>query len=120
MAFIEKKTKQVFYQFHEKNPKFMITEIYLYTMPQKLSKCEVKAAQCGNTISLPLRFYVKSNFREFKHSKNVILALLQVLNFNFDKFEQFIKSQIYQNSKFVKMAIFEIQTLPTFFSCKIE
>ena len=43
-------------------------------MLQKLSKREVKAAQCGNTISLPLRFYVKSNFGEFKHSKNVIFG----------------------------------------------
>ena len=43
---------------------------YVCTMLQKLSKCEVKAARCGNfTICLPLRFYVKSNFGEFKQSK---------------------------------------------------
>ena len=47
----------------------------MYTMLRKLSKCEVKEAWCGNfTICLPLRFYVKSNFGEFKQSKNVIFA----------------------------------------------
>ena len=44
-------------------------------MLQKLSKCEVKAARCGNsTICLPLRFYVKTNFGEFKRFKNVIFG----------------------------------------------
>ena len=33
----------------------------LSTMLQKLSKWEDKAAGYGNTICLPLRFYVKSN-----------------------------------------------------------
>ena len=38
------------------------------TMLQKLSKCEVKAAQCGNfTICLPFRSYVKANSCELKH-----------------------------------------------------
>ena len=42
------------------------------TMLQKLSKCEVKAWLYWNLIILPpLRFYVKSNFSEFKRSKNV-------------------------------------------------
>ena len=42
------------------------------TMLQKLSKCEVKARLCWNLIMLPpLRFCVKSNFGEFKQSKNV-------------------------------------------------
>ena len=42
------------------------------TMLQKLSKCEVKAWLCWFLIILsPLRFYVKSNFGEFK---NVIFA----------------------------------------------
>ena len=37
------------------------------TMLQKLSKCEVKAAHCGNfTICLPLRFCMKSNFGNSK------------------------------------------------------
>ena len=36
---------------------------YPFTMLQKFSKCEVKAAWCVNfTILLPLKFYVKSNF----------------------------------------------------------
>ena len=79
-------------------------------MLQKLSKCEVIEAWCGNfTICLPLRFYMKSNFGEFKQSKMSFLALLEALNFNFSKFEPFLKSQIYQNSnltdsEMVKMA----------------
>ena len=45
----------------------------LYTMLQKLSKCEVKASICLSLIILlPLRYYVKSNLGEFKRSKNVI------------------------------------------------
>ena len=44
-------------------------------MLQKLSKCEVKAWFCWNLIILPqLRFYVKSNFVEFKQSKNVVFG----------------------------------------------
>ena len=93
---------------------------------QKLSECEVKAALCGNVvICLPLRFHVISNFGEFKRSKISFLTLLEVLNFDFIKFEPFLKSEIYQNSKFrvseiVKMAIFEIQILPKLISPKIE
>ena len=60
---------------------------------------------------------MKSNFDEFKRSNMSFLALLKVLNFNFSKFEPFLKSQIYQNSnlsvyKIDKMAIFETQILP--------
>ena len=51
------------------------------------------------------------------------LALSEVLNFNFSKFEPFLKSQIYQTSKLrvrvseiVKMAIFDNQILPKLFS----
>ena len=92
----------------------------LYTMLQKLSNCEVKAAQC-----LPLRFYVKSNFGDFKHSKNVIFGTFGGSEFWFDKFKPFLKSKIYQNSKLrvsenIKIAIFEIQILPKLFSRKIE
>ena len=55
-------------------------------------------------------------------------ALLEILNFDFSKFEPFFKSQIYQiyqNSKLrvseiVKMATFEILILPKIFSQKIE
>ena len=52
----------------------MISNTYLvYTLLQKLSKCEVKAWLCWNLIILPpLRFCVKSHFGEFKRSKNVI------------------------------------------------
>ena len=54
------------------------------TMLQKLSKCEVKAVLCGYfTICLPLRFYVKSNFGEFKQPKNVIFDHLETQNFEF-------------------------------------
>ena len=35
-----------------------------------------------------------------KGQKVSFLALLEVLKFNFSKFEQFFKAQIYQNSKF--------------------
>ena len=71
------------------------------TMLQKLSKCEVKAWLCCNLIILPLlRFYVKSNFGKFKRSKMAFFAILEVLNFDFSKFEQFFKSQIYKNSNF--------------------
>ena len=53
--------------FREKN--------YKGTMLQKLSKCEAKAWLCWMLMILPLfRFYVKSNFDEFKRSKNVIFG----------------------------------------------
>ena len=42
------------------------------TMLKKLSKCEVRVAWRG--ICLTLRFYVKSNFGEFKQSENVIFG----------------------------------------------
>ena len=44
------------------------------TMLQKFSKCEVKAWLWWKIILLPLRFYVKSNFDEFKRCKNVIFG----------------------------------------------
>ena len=69
-------------------------------MLQKLSKCEVKAARRRNfTICLPLRFYMKLNFGEFKYSRMSFLALLEVLNFDFSKLEPFLKSEIYLNLK---------------------
>ena len=74
---------------------------------------------------MPLRFHVKSNFGAFKLPKNVILAILEVLNFDFSsKFEHFFKSQIYHYpnfrvSKIVKKAIFAIQILPNLISRKI-
>ena len=80
------------------------TQIYIcstflipITMLQKRSKCEVKAAHCGNLPATQILREIK--FCEFKMSKMSFLALLKVLNFNFNKFEPFLKSQIYQNSK---------------------
>ena len=56
----------------------------LCTVLQKFSKCEVKAAWCGNLlILLPLKFYVKSNFGELKGSKIWFLAILEGLKFWF-------------------------------------
>ena len=53
------------------------------------------------------------------------LAILEVLNFEFDKFGLFFKSQIYQNSnlrvsEIVKMVIFEIQIFPKSILHKID
>ena len=46
---------------------YTFCQYYRYTMLQKLSKCEVKAWLCWNLIILlSFRFYVKSNFGEFK------------------------------------------------------
>ena len=71
------------------------------TMLQKLSKCEVKAWLYYYLISLmPLRYYVKSNLANSNSQEMSFLAILEVLNFEFDKFELFFKSQIYQNSNF--------------------
>ena len=45
------------------------------TMLQKLSKCEVKAWLCWHLIILlPLPFWVKSNFGQFKRYKNVVFG----------------------------------------------
>ena len=53
-------------------------------MLQKFSKCEVKAAWCGNfTILLPLKFYVKSNFGKIRISKNATLTVLEIFDFEF-------------------------------------
>ena len=86
-------------------------QCYKLTMLQKLSKCELKEAQCWNfIIILPLRFYVKSDFDEFKRWKMSFLALLEILNFNLSRFEPFLKFYIYQDSRLrvyeiVKMAL---------------
>ena len=110
------------------NPIVRKTKDYRYvnTMLQKLLKCEVKAAWYDNyTIWLTPKFYVKSNFGEFKWSKMSFWALSEVLNFNFSKFEPFCKSQINRNSKLsvseiVKVALFQIQILPKLISRKNE
>ena len=83
---------------------FRILDCHL-TMLKKLSKCEVKV---WNLIILPpLRFYVKSNFRKFKLSKNVIFGNFRGSEF----FEQlsspkFIKIQSSESHKIAKKDIF--------------
>ena len=63
------------------------------TMLQKLSKCEVKAALCGHCTILPsLRFYVKLDFVDSNSQKK---SILDVLNVDFSKFEQFFKARSY-------------------------
>ena len=58
----------------------------------------------------PLWFYVKSYFGQFKRSKSVILVFLEVLNFDFSKFEQLSSPKFTKNSKFrvSKIAINDI------------
>jgi len=72
-----------------------------FTLLQKLSKCEVKAWRCWNLIILlPLRIYVKSNFVNSNRPKMLFLAILDVLNFDFSKFEQLSSPKLPKNSKF--------------------
>ena len=72
---------------------------YICTMLQKLSNCEVKAWLCWNLIILlPLRFYVKSNFGEFKQSKNVVFGNIRGSEFWF----------------VVNLSNFQVQNLPKF------
>ena len=51
-------------------------------------------------LLLSLRFYVKSNFGEFRWSKMSFLAILEVLNFDSSKFEQLSSLKFTKNSKF--------------------
>ena len=68
-------------------------------MLQKLSKCEVKAWLCRNLINLlPLQFYVKSHFEEFKQSKNVVFGNIRGSEFWF----------------LVNLSNFQVQDLPKF------
>ena len=84
------------------------------TMLQKLSICEVKDRLCWNLIILlPLRFYVKSNFGEFKWSKNVTFVISEVLNFDLSKFEQL------SSPKFTKIQSLESLKLPKLISHEI-
>ena len=83
-----------------------------YTMLQKLSKCEVKAWLCWNLmILLPLRFCVKSNFGEFKQSKNVIFGNSRdsevwiLVNFGLESCSNWLKSK-FSTSKIAKNDIF--------------
>ena len=70
------------------------------TMLQKFSKCEVKAALCGNfVIFLPLRSLVKSILTDLKVSKTAIVTNLEALNFDFSEIVQFLKAQFCQKFK---------------------
>ena len=96
-------------------------------MLQKLTNVK-KLRQHGVEIS---QFACQSDFTwsqilvNSNSQKMSFLALSEVMNLNFCKFEAFLKFKNYQNSKLrvseiVKMAIFDIQILPKFISCKIE
>ena len=70
------------------------TSFHHSTMLQKLSKCEVKAWLCWDLIILPpLRFYVKSNFVEFRRFKNVIFGNFRGSQFGFYQIWATSKSQ---------------------------
>ena len=90
-------------------------------MLQKLSKCEVKAWLWWNLIILlPLRFYVKSNFGEFKRSKNVIFGnfrdseLWIFGKFGTWKLLKFTKNQNSEALKLPKMSFLDYLFLPKF------
>ena len=84
-------------------------------MLQKLSKCEVKAWLCWNSIILPpLRFYVKSNFGKFKRSNDVILAISGTQNFEFWKLLKFTKNQNWEPLKLSKMTFLDHLNSPKF------
>ena len=92
--------------------KYWIADIPDFTVLQKLSKCEFKAWLCWYLIILPpLRFCVKSNFGEFKQSKNVIFGNFRGSQFWFLVNLSNFQSQIYPNSKF---RISKIATNDTF------
>ena len=84
----------------------------LSTMLQKLSKCEVKDWLCWSAIILPpLRFYVKSNFGEFKRSKNVIFGNFRgsefwfLVNLGLESCSNLLKSK-FRVSKIAKNDVF--------------
>ena len=71
-----------------------------YTMLMNCSKCEVKAWLCRKLIILPpLQFYVKSNFSEFKPSKNVNFHNFRGSEFGFSLIWAIFNSQNCQNFK---------------------
>ena len=92
-------------------------KIFSATMLQKLSKCEVKAARSENfAMCLSLRFYVK--FWQIQMVKKCHFWLFYRFWISiFSKFEPFLKSQIYQNSKFGVSEIGKWQCL-TFKFCQ--
>ena len=119
-SWVELKPSTLLYLVHHGTFDLIFKCSSLNTMLQKLSKCEVEVWLCWNSIILPpLRFYVKSNFSKFKRSKNVILAILGILNFDFWSIWAFFKCQIYQNSNFrvseiAKMTFLDRLNLPKF------
>ena len=81
-------------------------------MLQKLSKCEVKDWLCWNSmILLPLQFFVKSTFGEFKRSKNVIFGnfsyseLWNWVNLGLESCSNLLKSK-FRTSRSAKNDIF--------------
>ena len=103
-----------FYVFSLLTPLFIVIHLVLLlakslcaiygTMLQKLSKCKVKAWLCCNLIFLqPLTFYVKSNFGKFKQSKNIIFAIIDILNFEIWDLKA-TQNYLNQNSEPLKLA----------------
>ena len=91
--------KHVFYQ--------SARNMYI-TMLQILSKCEVKAwLGCILIILQSLRFYVKSNFGNFKPSKNVIFG-----NFRGSQFWFLVNLSNFQVPNLPKIQSSESLTLP--------
>ena len=95
-------------------------DVYVGTMLQKLSKCEVKAARNGHFSNLlPLRFYVKSNFGKFKLSKNVIFGKFRdselwiLANLGLESCSNLPKSK-FRTSKIGKNDILNHLNLPKF------
>ena len=68
------------------------------------------------TNFLPLRFYVKSFFDDFRFSKTAILTILEALNVDFG---DFFKAAIYQNQKFRASKTAELLDSPKLISRKI-
>ena len=95
------------------------TFYYSYcTVLQKLAKCEVKPLLFWNVIILPpLRFYVKSNFGEFKQSKNDIFGncrdseLWILVNLGLESCSNLLKSK-FGTSKIAKINIFGLFEFP--------
>ena len=88
------------------------SEKIMSTMLQKLSNSEVKAWLCWNLIILlSLWFYVKSNFSEFKRSKNDVFGnfrdskLWIWVNLGLESCSNVLKSKL-RTSKIAKKDIF--------------
>ena len=94
---------------------------YQYTMLQKLSKCEVKAAWLywSLIILLLLQFYVKSNYSDFNWSKNVIFGNFRdskhwnLVNWGLESWSNLLKSKL-RTSKIAKNDILDCLNLLKF------